>query len=190
MKTTDARFPLFLFIAFVVLLIISTCKPAHAALSSDERALVTGLTKATVDLRAKLAESQSTVAEQLGKLASTQDLANALAGANSKMAQDAIELKSTLDLANQAVQKVGAERDAAEVRAAKSEKERISVLQKYHKLKFYAAGICGILAGAIVGLLILRFGGLALNSIPGAAVAFGVPVVVAGIVFGFIQFTF
>jgi len=190
MKTTDARLPLFLFIAFVVLLIISTCKPAHAALSADERTLVTGLTKATADLRAKLAESQSTVAEQMGKLARTQDLANALAGANSKMAQDAIELKSSLDLANQAVQKVGAERDAAELRVAKEVKAHAATLAKYHKLKFYAAGLCGLLAGAIVGLLILRFGGLALNSIPGAAVAICAPGVVACTTFIFIQVFF
>lgn len=61
-----------------------------------------------------------------------------------------------------------------------------AVLVKYHHLKLWASVIVGGLAGLLVGLLILKWGGLALNSVPGAAIAFGGPVAAAAAAAGMV----
>jgi hypothetical protein len=61
-----------------------------------------------------------------------------------------------------------------------------ALLVKYHHLKLWASVIVGGLAGLLVGLLILKWGGLALNSVPGAAIAFGGPVAAAAAAAGMV----
>jgi len=58
---------------------------------------------------------------------------------------------------------------------------------KYHFLKNWVglALACG--AGLLVGIVIWRFAAPALNTVPGAILAFGVPTAAAGIVFTIVQ---
>lgn len=79
------------------------------------------------------------------------------------------------------------QRDKLSAELAEESAKRTVLLAKYHKLKFWVSALAGAIAAGAVGLLILRFGGLALNTVPGAAVAFGAPLVVFGVVYGAMQ---
>ena len=61
------------------------------------------------------------------------------------------------------------------------------LLPKYHRLKLWVglALACG--AGLLVGIVIWRYAAPALNTVPGAILAFGVPVAAAGTVFAAVQ---
>lgn len=168
------------------LMILGTC----LALTPKERELVQGLNGINAELRAGV-EAQ---AAQIGRLETdvvfaaqkieslTANLITAKQNEEAQL-QDLILQQGKITAQNQVI-------DFQTKRADKAEAKNAVLLPKYHKLKFYAASICGILAGGLAGLLILRWGGLALNSVPGAAIAFGGPVVVAGIVFTAIQVMF
>jgi hypothetical protein len=97
-------------------------------------------------------------------------------------------MQTNLTTADAQVRQITADRDRAEKALAGEREAHAKTLAKYHSIKFYVGGTLALLAGALAGLLILRYGGLALNSIPGAAIAFGVPVAVAASTFAFIWF--
>ncbi|MEI6278291.1 MAG: hypothetical protein WCQ16_02765 [Verrucomicrobiae bacterium] len=75
-----------------------------------------------------------------------------------------------------------------EARANKAEKARDAAISKYHTIKFYVGGTLAILMAAMSLLLILKWGGFALNTWVGAACAFGIPAAVGAATFAFIWF--
>jgi len=61
------------------------------------------------------------------------------------------------------------------------------VLKKYHFIKFWVSLGFALVSCFLVGLIIFRYAAPALNTIPGAILAFGVPAAVFAAVFGGIQ---
>ena len=61
---------------------------------------------------------------------------------------------------------------------------------KYLRAKFFIGGIAGLVAGLLTLLLLLKYAGIATNTLPGLAALAGAPVVVFGLVFGAVQLLF
>jgi hypothetical protein len=143
-------------------------------LTPSERETVTQMKDTIVDLRGKLAGAETANDSALSSLtlATTQ----------------IFDLTAKAKVADAQVRQITADRDRAEKALAGEREAHTKTLAKYHSIKFYVGGTLAILAGALAGLLILRYGGLALNSVPGAAIAFGVPFGVAVATFSFIWF--
>lgn len=143
-------------------------------LTPSEREVVTQMKDTIVDLRGKLS----------GAEAANDSALQSLTTVSAQM----VLMQSNLTTADAQVRALALDRDRAEKALSGEREAHAKTMAKYHSIKFYVGGTLALLAGALAGLLILRFGGLALNSIPGAAVAFGVPVAVAASTFAFIWF--
>jgi len=78
----------------------------------------------------------------------------------------------------EAALRVAAERDRDAERTA-----RHAILAKYHRAKFYVGSALAVLAGGLAALLIFRFAAPALNTVPGAILAFGAPTAVGAATF-------
>jgi uncharacterized membrane protein (DUF485 family) len=111
-----------------------------------------------------------------------------VANARSIVADDAARA------AQQAAVALTAERDGLQVKVdvldAKLKQAKIdhdALLAHYHRFKGICAAIVGLLFAFVVCLLIMRFAAPALNTLPGIAFAFGLPIAVGAAVGTFIM---
>ena len=172
-----------------ILILLALAIPAFA-LTPPERELVAGMQTRITELRKDLTDAQTSNQTAIGSLASSaaqsELLVQNLIGKESEIKALAAERDGLRKQVVMLTEQVNLAND----RADREKLAKEVVLTKYHRLKFYTSAICASLAIAIAGLLILRFAGQSLNTIPGAAIIFGVPVAIGAIVWGVIQAAF
>lgn len=177
-----------------ILVLLSSCA---LALTPSEKQFVEGIKASLAELKVKHEQSAAYIAEADAKnvelwnqLTVARERNESALAINTKIAAELITVHAGLELADQQVQMLKKYLSDTEKDLADSRKETDLVLGKYHRIKYWVSGALGIVAAALSGLLILRWGGLALNTPIGAGVALGAPVVVFGVVWGAVQLYF
>ena len=172
-----------------ILILLALTIPAFA-LTPPERELVHGMQTRLTELRKDLTDSQAANQSAIGSLAASAAQSEILVQNLLAKESEIKALAAERDGLRKEIAMLTEQVNAANARADREALAKEAVLTKYHRLKFYASAICAGLAIAIAGLLILRFAGQSLNTVPGALIIFGVPIAIGAVVFGAIQAAF
>lgn len=168
-----------LLLVLVTFILIVMATMAHA-LTPQERTVVEALRGNVTELKNDLIYAAKANESAIGQIKAASDRAEAAADAAKAAEIAAAELTTERDNLHTQVAVLDKKLDDAK-------KDHDKLLAHYHRFKGICASVVGLLVAFSVCLLILRFAAPALNTLPGIAFAFGIPVAVGAAVGSFIM---
>jgi len=175
-----AKWIAFWFICVIVFLIAAKC---HGALTPEERKIV-------VQMREEIAFQRDTNLKLETENENVRDLADAATLANTEAMgklgtaiSSMLGLQADLKVADEQVRELTAERNRLAQDLVLSNKRGDEAIARLHKLKNWGGCFCGALAALVALLLVLRWGGVSLNTWGGVAVLAGLPLAAFAVVF-------
>lgn len=176
MSTPSAKGIGLYILAILAFALLCKCSTSYGAMTPQERLIVEQARSKIVELNDSLAAQQKANDSALA----AQTLALTQISELTASAKIAAEAAAALTAERDHLQNTVAERDAT---IASQKADKTKLLASFHTFKFYTASVVGALVAGIVGLLIFRFAAPALNTLPGIAMAFGVPAAVGAAAF-------
>jgi hypothetical protein len=174
----------------VALVLAATVATSIALTPAEQREYVKGLQVELNALRANLEGAENANAAlqvnldttKSALLASYQKNETALAVQTAALTQ-LMRMEADLKVKDEAYGKLIADNEQLKL-------DKAAEHAKYIRAKFFIGGVAGVIAAMLCVLLLLKYAGLALNTLPGLGVVAGAPIVVGGLVFGAAQLFF